>query len=131
MADFNLTELFGNRNFQNLLAGIGTNLDPYGAGGAIGRPTQQLIKNLAAQEATAKQQEFATQLAKMLGGITPKEEEGLTSMTMKPGSVALDITPPGVAGGAMGSEEPTGALETGGVRGKGSSLLPFWQALLG
>ena len=125
-------DLFANRNFQALLAGIGTELDPQGAGGMIGRPTMQMIKSKAAQEATAKQQKFFTDLAKYLGGFTPGDQPGLTSMTMDNKGVTMKMTPEGYIGGAMGSEEPTGELgTTGKAGGKGPGLLGFWQALLG
>ena len=47
-----LQRLFSNPNFISLLAGIGTNLDPQGVGGALGGAAQSAVRAKAAQEFT-------------------------------------------------------------------------------
>lgn len=92
---FSISEFFANPNMQLLLAGLGTELDPEGAGGRIGRPTANLIRSQAAQSAAAKQlaegkaerDELRNQhreLMNRLGPITPIDRPGLNSI--KPAS---------------------------------------------
>ena len=125
MVDIN--ELFADRNFQSLLAGMGSKFGRGGAGEAIGVPTQQYLQSQAAQEATAaqgkKQEEFWKNVIEALKGATPKDQPGLTSAKIAPGSVALDITPPSATAGAAGSgvtPAPTDKKEY-----DFSSIIPF------
>lgn len=101
MVDFGA--LFNDRNFLNMLAGTGAGLDPEGVGGAVGKATQQYIRSLATQEAVAKEdaekKRFNEQLLAILGGLTPKEMAGPTSMKIGPDKMTLDITRPGAIGG--------------------------------
>lgn len=108
-----MSNLFGDRNFLNLLAGIGSNLDPTGAGGAIGKPTQSMIQSLAMQEAMgeqeAKRTKFNEQLLSILGGLTDKELPGPTSLKATNKGITLDLTPPGTGGlGTTGTSAGAG-----------------------
>lgn len=100
-----LTGLLADPNFQNLLAGIGTKLDPEGVGGALGTPTTALIKSLAAQKALGKSENkrdaYNKQLLDVLSGMTPKGTPGLSSATVSPGGIKLDIET-GDVGGELG-----------------------------
>lgn len=89
-------------NFQNLLAGIGAELDPEGIGGAIGRPAQQFNRSRqfqklfgskeVAPEAVAAE-DIDTTLASTgentESALTPAGTPGLTQRTTieKPGGV--------------------------------------------
>uniref|UniRef100_A0A6M3XN83 Uncharacterized protein n=1 Tax=viral metagenome TaxID=1070528 RepID=A0A6M3XN83_9ZZZZ len=100
---FDIRALISDPNFQSFLAGTGAGLDPQGVGGAIGVPAQQMIQSKAAQKATAagasRQEKFMQQLIQLLGGLTPKEMPGPTSVKMGPGQMSIDLTPPSGAGG--------------------------------
>ena len=121
---FDIRALFSDPNFQSFLAGTGAGLDPQGVGGAIGVPAQQMIQSKAAQKATAagasKQDKFMQQLVQLLGGLTPKETPGPTSVKMGPGQMSIDLTPPGGAGGfgaAPFGADPFGIRAAGGGEG--------------
>lgn len=122
-------ELFQDRNFLSMLAGTGARLGAGGAGEAIGVPTQQWIQSLATQEAVGKadaeKQKFNEQLLAILGGLTPKEMAGPTSMKIGPDKMTLDITTPsGVATANVGGETTTPTTPSPGkfdIR----SILPF------
>ena len=98
--DFNFGDLTKDRNFLSLLAGMGSKFGAGGAGEAIGVPTQQLIQSLGAQEATAQQatsrKAFNERLIQLLGGLTPKEVPGPTSLKATPSQLSIDVTPPGM-----------------------------------
>ncbi|GAG31976.1 unnamed protein product [marine sediment metagenome] len=139
---FDFMKLLGDRNFINMLAGVGTGLDPQGAGGAIGRPTQQYIQSLATQEAVAKKEgqrmKMEKDLLSILGGATPKDMPGLTTAKIGDGTMQLDINTAGPQAPTQGSAlagQPAAApptTTTPGGPGKGfdmSSILPFLQAL--
>ena len=128
------SDLAKDRNFLSLLAGIGTGLDPEGVGGAIGKPTIGYLQSKAAQEATAKstgqRQKFNEMLIKMLGGMTPKDQEGLTSLKAGPDNVTLDITTPGgqqaVEGATATPAAPTATPATPEAAGINlSDIIPF------
>jgi len=96
--------LFQDRNFLNLLAGIGSRVGgPGSVGEAIGVPTQGMIQGKAMQEALAgseaSRKSQMDQLIKILAGLspgdmTPKEEAGPTALKTSPGGYTLDITSP-------------------------------------
>ena len=80
--------LLADPNFQSMLAGIGTNLDPEGVGGAIGKPTQALIQNKQMGKAMEKQDKRWQALIDAMadgkvGKATIKEDgKGGTTMTL-------------------------------------------------
>ena len=133
-------ELMQDRNFLSMLAGMGTRFGRGGAGEAIGVPTQQLIQSLATQEAVGKQEaekkKFNEQLIAILGGLTPKDMPGPTSMKIGADNMTLDITPPtagapagvagaGVAAGPVVDVAPEKVKTTPAGRLDMSSILPF------
>jgi len=135
MADFDFSALLADPNFQSLLAGTGARLDPEGAGGAIGQSALQMIQGKAAQKATgdaeAKRQKFNEQILALLGGLTPKEMPGPTSVKMGPGQMTVDMTPPGggaeTPGGPLGPATTSGGgVATPGQTPKLSDILPFF-----
>src|SRR5437660_3028766 len=86
-----VAKLFQDPNFLSLLAGIGSRLDQYGVGGAIGGGTQEAIRAQASQRAagsleqkqnTADQQnaEHRKALLDHLGGLTHPQAAGPTKM---------------------------------------------------
>jgi hypothetical protein len=95
-----ISSLLGDRNFLALLAGIGQNLDPKGAGGIIGGPTRALIASQAAQDRAATQAAAQNAQTRMViealqqrGGLTPKDQPGVTSVKSTPTGVQMEITP--------------------------------------
>ena len=128
---FNFGELTKDRNFLSLLAGVGSRLGAGGVGEAIGVPTQQLLQSVGAQEATAKsaltRKSFNEQLMQLLGGLSPKETPGPTSIKATPGNLSLDITPPGGAptGTAPGTAGVTPEAQTPSSVTKLSDIIPF------
>jgi hypothetical protein len=102
-------DFFANPNMQLLLAGLGTELDPEGIGGKLGRPTTALIKGQSAQRAATQQLEAGKAerealreqhrlLLDRLGPITGPDKVGLNGI--KPaanGTVNIDtnIADPG------------------------------------
>jgi hypothetical protein len=119
MVDINA--LFADRNFQNLLAGIGSSFGRGGAGEAIGQPVIQMNQAKAAQEATTKQNKTLQDLlAAFAGKATPAEMPGPTSLKVGPdGKVTMDMTLP--------SDEAAGGVPTAkDVQGKLSDILPFF-----
>jgi hypothetical protein len=73
-----------------LMAGIGTGLDPKGAGGAIGQPMMNMLraKELRTQrkEQATSQEKWRSQLLKLLGGpigITAPGKKGADSAAFK------------------------------------------------
>ena len=106
----NITELFQDANFQNLLAGAGARLDPTGIGGALGGATIALNKSFGAQQVAEKQgeanqREMKTAIdllnAQRLNAtppvgvpVTPPNEPGPTSIKANPdGTVTTTSTP--------------------------------------
>jgi hypothetical protein len=114
-----ISSLLGDRNFLALLAGIGQNLDPKGAGGIIGGPTRTLIASQAAQDRAAQQAAAQNAQTRMViealhqhGGMTPKGSPGIDSIGSTPeGGVKLEITPHTGLDNAPPQQETTG-LET-------------------
>ena len=116
MSEFTLARLLANPNFQTLLAGIGTGLDPEGVGGAIGRPTIGAIQSQAAQKAIGEQENlrrgtnllaiasmvpedergpYIQQALAMLGGLGPLDKPGPNSVKMeKDGTATINVTIP-------------------------------------
>lgn len=109
------TNLTSDRNFQALLAGMGTQFGRGGAGEMIGKPALQMIQGLAAQEAAGKGEDkrtaFNKQLFDLLAGLSPKdmtpaEQAGVTGLKQTGKGMTLDFTPetpenrgqPGVGG---------------------------------
>lgn len=126
----NIGELLQDRNFLSMLAGAGAKFGAGGAGEAIGTPTQQWIQSLATQEAVSKadaeKQKFNEQLISILGGLSPKEMAGPTSMKIGPDKMTLDITTPSGAASTTAPGEPT-AAPAASSPGKFDirSILPF------
>ena len=140
-------DLFQDKNFLALLAGTGQGLDPEGVGGAIGGPTQQMIKNVAMQEAaqglSKERQEHMKQLTQLLtglGGISAPGQPGVTSLKMgKDGNIMMDLNPIKVDGGtpsiAPSQTQPQTPAQPAqpsqaSVMG-GAAQSPFFRALLG
>jgi hypothetical protein len=64
-------KLFQDPNFLKFLADTGTELDPHGAGGAIGRPTSSMIERQQIGEALSQQDKVGNvQLEKLLEYLT-------------------------------------------------------------
>ena len=122
-------DLTKDRNFMSLLAGIGTNLDPGGAGGAIGRPTTSLIQSMAAQEATGKQAEqrekFNSTIMQLLGGLTPQDQPGPTSVKATGDKLSIDVTPPVLKPGQPG-QGAVAAPGAGTSTPNLSDIIPFF-----
>ena len=107
-----LTQLFENRDFQSLLAGIGSRVDPQGPGAMIGEPTQQMIQSQAMAEAAEEQQSQAQENLKMMilafGGKIDYDEEGrIKSISSREGNqnlqqLAAGLGPQQEAGGLGG-----------------------------
>jgi hypothetical protein len=110
------------RNFQNLLAGIGAGISPQGAGGAIGNALIAYNRGLAAQQTAAageKQRDAAneknrTLLGTLLGGepdlskITPKGQPGITSFERsKDGSFVIKGDIPAIERQQLGPSSQT------------------------
>jgi hypothetical protein len=99
--------LFANRDFINLLAGVGSNMAPNGVGAAIGKPTMAINQAQAMAEASAAEQKKTTDMWKMLieaiGGNT-----NLTGAEIKPDGTAK-IT------GAAGPQEESKLGKVGAV----------------
>lgn len=95
-----ITGLLQDRNFLSLLAGIGQNLDPKGAGGAIGGPTRAMIASQAAQDRAAQQAAAQNAQTRMViealrqhGGMSDKDTPGVTSLKSTPTGLQMEITP--------------------------------------
>ena len=101
-----ISALLADRNFINLLAGIGSSLDPKGVGGALGLPTIAYNQSVAAQNVGAKVANQPTgsirryrDVQDRLGGdLTPRGTPGPTRFeAKKDGSYLvegdLDVTP--------------------------------------
>ena len=103
---FNFLDLLGDANFQQLLAGVGSSLDPEGVGGALGKATIAYTRNKAAQSLAAKQldesrsdrqelRDYHRTLIDKLGGITPAGQPGVNSLKpTRTGSLSLDVDSP-------------------------------------
>lgn len=78
-----LTDALSDPNIQRFMASVGTELDPEGVGGALGRPTQQMLSAQA-------QQESMRQLINMLGegGSVKQGPDG--SVEVKSGKAGTD-----------------------------------------
>lgn len=99
-------KLFQNPNFLKFLADTGTELDPHGAGGAIGRPTSGWIERQQIGEALAQQDKVGNaQLEKLLEYLT-----GSSNLT-------------GIKIGQDGTVELKGAAGQQGEGGGGESEL--------
>ena len=129
--------LLEDRNFLNILAGIGTELDPEGAGGMIGRPTQQMIRSTVAQEnaeasakATKDFQNLLYQVAMGKGGMSPAGEGGGTKLTTdgKQVTVTGDM-PKGGLGDLGGPVQDTTNRTTGGSNVSNQDLMSLSQVL--
>jgi hypothetical protein len=93
----NVADLFADKNFQLLLANMGRQMDPEGAGGIIGNAAANMIKSKAAQEAGEQllNEPDTAGVTKKLGQPTPKGTPGLNSVTRKTnGSLDIDIDHP-------------------------------------
>ena len=62
-----LSKTINNPDVQRLMAGIGSRMDPEGAGGFIGEPTIEMIEAKAAAAAAEKQSQQMEALIKALG----------------------------------------------------------------
>src|SRR5215510_14227096 len=118
--------LFGDRNFQSLLAGIGAGIDPEGVGGALGRATvnynssvarQELAKELAKKrslsDSDARMRAWRMSMMDYFGNPTPSEQEGLNKVTFDAnGATAKFDAPP--------ESRPGGTEQIGGLEGEPS-----------
>lgn len=105
-----LGQLFGDKDFQSLLAGIGSRVDPEGPGAMIGEPTQQMIQSQAMAEAAEEQQAQAQDNLKMMilafGGKIDYDEEGrIKSISSREGNQNLQQLASG-----LGPQQGTGGL---------------------
>lgn len=96
---WSFTKMLADPNFQMLLANMGKAADPEGAGGVIGGAASNMISSKAAQTALEKsevqRQAQIKQLIDTLGGVTPKDKPGVTSIKRTPtGGVAFDLDLP-------------------------------------
>ena len=80
-----------NRNLLMMLAGMGAEMDPRGAGGILGRGTQWYVQAEAGQDAYKAQQASTNEHNRRLfeimaegGGLTPKGKAGFTKVEAKP-----------------------------------------------
>ncbi len=92
-------EALKNRNVINLLAGIGSRLDPKGVGGALGGATLAFTGAQAAQERAASSDAAQSRQTQMLldaiskhGGLTPPGTPGITSAAATDDGINLKIT---------------------------------------
>lgn len=67
-----LVDLMGDRNIQSLMAGMGRQMDPEGAGEFLGAPAQADIQSRAAQEQQQRQDQMWNKLIEALGGKAGK-----------------------------------------------------------
>jgi hypothetical protein len=86
-------------NFQLLLANMGRQMDPEGAGGVIGTAAANMISSKAAQSAIEKRDAARSaqikQLIDLHGGITKPDRPGLNSVKATPsGSYTFDLNLP-------------------------------------
>lgn len=100
-ASWSFSKMLADPNFQLLLANMGKAADPEGAGGVIGGAAANMISSKAAQGALekreAQRQAQIKQLIDTLGGVTPKDQPGVTSIKRTPsGGVAFDLDLPSV-----------------------------------
>lgn len=107
---------FNDPNFQALLAGIGTNLDPEGPGGAIGKATSQYIRSKAAQKATEtadqRRTEQISMLVNKLGGFSSDKVEGVSAAKVGPdGKITITYDPPGTVKSDLSRLNPEGTSE--------------------
>lgn len=112
---FDVQKILANRNFTNLLAGIGAKLDPNGVGGALGGATiaynaaQASSERADTQEKTKNaQHEKLLQLLETHGGPTPAGTPGLTGFKVGPkGNVIADIDPELQSSGTVPAQNNT------------------------
>jgi len=88
---------------QMLMAGVGTGLDPQGVGGAIGKPTMNMLRTQSLKKErqgrmTADKQ-WKMQLLNLLGLGPPEGGGTLLGETPAGGSMGGLMTPPGQSGG--------------------------------
>lgn len=115
-----------NRNLIHMLAGMGAEMDPRGAGGILGRGTMWYTEAQAAQEAYGAQQkrsnDFNRQVFDMMnswpGQMSPKGRKGLTKLEVKPdgslnavGNITDDI--PDAGSNTIAQPTPTTQPPTG------------------
>lgn len=105
---WSFSKMLADPNFQLLLANMGKAADPEGVGGVIGGAAANMISSKAAQGAMekseAQRQTQIKQLIDTLGGVTPKDKPGVTSIKRTPsGGLALDYDLPALEGTAAQS----------------------------
>jgi len=137
MADFwsQLNTMLANPNTQRFMAGLGTQIDPEGVGGAIGVPTSKAIQRQQYQKATAKQQgkqdqlfELARRILSGTEGFTPAGSRGFSKMSFAPGKEGLgEISASYDVGRDEGSftpsiNQPANPVDTGTAGGTGTSI---------
>lgn len=127
-------KLFKDPNFLQLLSGIGGALDPQGFAGALNQVNQQYLRDQAARKAfgnrSGQRNSMTQEAINALGGMTPKGQPGVTSMSMTPsGSLKLEVDPPG---DQQAGTQPT-QIQTGqgqqipqGQQIRASDILPFY-----
>ena len=82
------SEFFQSPEGRMLMAGVGTGLDPKGAGGAIGQPVMEMLRTKSLKkgitERRASEEKWRTQLLNLLGGkITAPGKPGLDNASFK------------------------------------------------
>ncbi len=78
--------ILSNPDFLSLMAGIGSRMDPEGAGGAIGEPVQQTIQSQAQAQAAEKQNQQMERLIEAIGereGSIKQDRDGAISVNLK------------------------------------------------
>ena len=95
------SDLFSNRDFLQLLAGMGARLGGEGSvAEAIGVPTQAMIQAQATREALEKQEEelkdYRKQILSLLGAPNDKSQPGINTITESADGIKVDIAKPPV-----------------------------------
>lgn len=89
---FSISGLFENPDFLRMLAGIGAEMDPQGAGGILGRAATTMIKSKAAAKAGEQTLNEDGEVTRKLGPLTPKGTQGPNKITRKSnGSLDIDV----------------------------------------
>lgn len=127
---WSLSGMLADPNFQLALANMGTAADPEGTGGTIGKAAANLISSKAAQTAVEKRdksrQTQIDMLVSALGGLTPKDQPGITSLSRTPsGGLKIDYDlPPLDTSMGPGSQTMQLATQQAKPVGTGTVLAP-------
>ena len=134
------SDVFQNREFLSLLAGMGAKMGgPGSVGEAIGAPTQQMIQSRAMRETLGGQEkagkEWRDLLRSVLLGVTPAGEPGINTAKVSDKGVMLDIAgPTAPIGGAAGAAGLSAGghpydFTTGGIAPPGAAPTPTKRRL--